>query len=256
MFVIGIDLHGTLLNDSWQIEKSCKKKLLETLANLKGKVEVYICSGNDLTFIDKYVPKEVQALMSGAILETGCVVSDFKEEKIIVSKEEISKKDKLKESLLKYKFPHLKYYARRLSTISMFTMTEEGGVSPFSIYDEVKNIVEDSGFKDDFLVTTSNVAVDIIPMGYNKFTGINFIAGSSETMCLADSLNDFDLVNGCDYSFLPANSSKKLISNLRREMFLLRDFSLNKQSKGVYLSEFNNTKAVLEVLQLLDKHLK
>ncbi|MFH1760820.1 MAG: hypothetical protein ABIA63_06935, partial [bacterium] len=54
-YLVGIDLHGTLLDDQWEIKDHLKEPLAEKLEHLKDFCGVYVCSGNDLTFIKKYI---------------------------------------------------------------------------------------------------------------------------------------------------------------------------------------------------------
>ena len=83
-YVIGVDLHGTLLDERWQIENVAKKELIDAIRSIKDFCKVYVCSGNDLTFVKEYVPIELRKHFDGYILETGCVISGGKNEKIII----------------------------------------------------------------------------------------------------------------------------------------------------------------------------
>ena len=74
--ITGIDLHGTLLSDDEVIMKNTEKDLINLLKKKPSFLKNYICTGNDLGFIKRKIPKNILDLFDGAVLETGCVFSE------------------------------------------------------------------------------------------------------------------------------------------------------------------------------------
>jgi len=252
-YCIGIDLHGTLLDNDWEIKSEIKEELISELKRISKFAAVYICTGNDLTFIHKHVPKNIRCLLAGSVLETGCVVSDQNTETIIIPEKNIEVIKRLRE-VLENKFnTKTKYFGRRLITISMFTKDEFSGVNPESLFLDVKKFVEKSEFSNYVNVTHSNVAVDIIPINYHKFTGLKHVAGEAKTIGIADSLNDFDLILNADFSFLPANASPKIEIELKKhnkKIEKLDKFSTTSK-QTIFQSNFENTQGVIDILKKL-----
>ena len=250
-YCIGIDLHGTLLDNDWEIKPEIKKELIFELKRIQKFSDVYICTGNDLTFILKHVIEDVRSLLAGYILETGCVVSDENKEKIIIPKENIAVVKKLRQVLEQEFGEKTKYFGRRLITISMFTKDEFDGENPENLFLEVKDFVENSEFKSFVHVTHSNVAVDIIPINFHKFTGLKYVAGDAKTIAIADSLNDFDLILNADFSFLPSNASPKIETELKK--YNKKIESLEKfypsSNQTIFQSSFENTLGVIDILK-------
>ncbi len=83
--IIGIDLHGTLLNKDWSIAKNLVEPMNEALAKLNEKTKIYTCTGNDLSFVKTHIPSSIQKYFAGYVLETGCVISDKEKEEIITT---------------------------------------------------------------------------------------------------------------------------------------------------------------------------
>ncbi len=227
---IGIDLHGTLLDNDWEIKPEVK---------------------DDLTFIHKYISEDVRRLLAGYILETGCVVSDENKEMIIIPNENIAVIKKLRQVLELEFGAKTKYFGRRLITISMFTKDEFDGEGPEDLHREVKEFVDKSEFKDYVHVTHSNVAVDIIPINFHKFTGLKYVAGDAKTIGIADSLNDFDLILNADFSFLPSNASPKIETELKK--YNKKIESLEKfypsSNQTIFQSSLENTLGVIDILK-------
>lgn len=252
-YAIGIDLHGTLLDDDWAIKPEFHEALVGALEAVSTFSRVYICTGNDLTFIDHYIPSDVRNCLSGFILETGCVMSDGESETVIVPRQKIARIRALEGLLKKKRFPGIQYFARRLSTISMFTRTESGGFDPARLKPEVEREVARLGFGEEVHVTHSNVAVDIIPTGFNKFTGIHHVASGLKTIGVADSLNDIHLLTDSDFAFIPANSSSVLIHSLEtsgRQILPLSDWKANADG-FVWRSHYPATEGVIDILKFL-----
>jgi hypothetical protein len=153
--------------------------------------------------------------------------------------------------------PGIEYFARRLATISMFTKTELGGPDPKQLYPIVIDTVEKLGFGADVLVTHSDVAVDIIPAGFNKITGLRHIADAPSLIGIADSLNDLHLIADADRAFLPANASTALLSTLEDRGLDVKPLggSTQNPSGAIEQSEFSNTEAVIDILHFLRDHL-
>lgn len=257
-YAIGIDLHGTLLDNDWEIKPKLYPALLKTLHAVSDFSNIYICTGNDLSFIDKYIPAAIRAFFSGFILETGCVLSDGKSETIIIPSEKIVKIKDLEKLLKGMAFPEVKYFARRHCTISMFTRTENGGSDPACLKPMVAKAVRQLGFGDTVQVTHSNVAVDIIPIGFNKFTGIHHVAAGIKTIGIADSLNDIHLLIDATWAFIPANSSASLIRELgliKRQVRSLVEWHVN-ANKSIWRSQYATTKGVIDILKFLEQNFK
>ena len=254
-FCIGIDLHGTLLDKEWKIKAELEQKLIQTLQHLKNFSKIYICSGNYLVFVNQYLSEEVRACFDGYILETGCVISDKKHEKAIVQNEVIKKIKDLEIFLKNKQHKEVKYFARRLATISMFTQHEGKGDDPKSFFEKIKKEIAESRWANDVYVTHSDVAVDIIPRCHNKFTGLFNIAKGLPTIGIADSLNDLHLLKDAEYGFIPGNASPILLytlNNQGKQIYSLKNFN---GQKGIYQSKCDHTQGVVEILQSLKEKL-
>ena len=253
-YVVGIDLHGTLLDDEWEIKPHLLPELTRTLRDVAGFCRIYVCSGNDLNFIQRYVPTDVRVHFSGYVLETGCVLSDGITENVIVPDEQVRSIKNLEKQLMQMAFPEVKYFARRLCTISLFTRTESGGSDPADFHPLVEAAVRKLGLADAMLVTHSNVAVDILPFGFTKFSGIRHVSAGQKTVGIADSLNDIHLLTDADLAFIPANGSQRLIQELEKSGHRIR--SLAEWRTGsvgtVWRSRFPATEGVIDILRFLE----
>jgi len=246
-FVIGIDLHGTLLDDAWKIQPKLQKPLIEAIQNVKPFAEVVTCTGNDLGFVRKYLPGSIFEEFDGHVLETGCTFSNGSTETLLISDQEKRMIDELRQALEKEKIDKVLYFARRLATISIFTMHEGKGTHPKKIMEPVAELIRKLGFEDKVMQTRSNVAVDIIPKGHNKATGIKKHAENKtipKTIGIADSLNDYALIAEADYGFMPSNASAELIEQLK-----------TKGKKIIKVSK-SNTAGVIEILHFIEKNLQ
>ena len=259
-YVIGIDLHGTLLDSEWKIRDCIKGELVNALKRVKDRCRICICSGNDLTFIKKYIPEEVQECMDGYVLETGCVISDGISEEIIIPKRLVKEIKELERKLKDKNFKEVKYFARRLATISLFTRTEQGGLDPVGFYPRFRETVNELGCGNKVYTTHSNVAVDVVPSGYNKFSGINRISKGFRIIGIADSLNDIHLVSDADYAFIPVNASPGLIHGLKtksKRIMGLKSEEAGQMGKNIVLqSQYNETEAVVEILEFINRKLR
>ena len=212
MYHVGIDLHGTLITDHpEEVPASALPELLATMRQVRGCIRLYACTGNDLGFLRRKLPSEVMGLLDGAVLETGCVVSDLKTETVLVDEPTQAGTKELERGLRDRGFEWVYKFARRLATVSLFTRL---GLQPEAFVEEVASEVSRLGCEELFNVTYSSVAVDVIPIGFNKLSGLRRLAGDEPTVGIADSMNDFELVRGADCSFLPGNASSELLRRL------------------------------------------
>jgi hydroxymethylpyrimidine pyrophosphatase-like HAD family hydrolase len=257
-YVVGIDLHGTLLDDEWEIKPHLHSELIESMRAVTDSCRIFVCSGNDLSFIHRYVPADVRSGLSGYVLETGCILSDGITENAIVPDAQVRSIKELEKHLEETRFPEVKYFGRRLCTISLFTRTEIGGSDPADLHPRVESKVRELGFQDEVLVTHSNVAVDILPIGFTKFSGIRHVAVGLKTIGIADSLNDIHLLTDADLSFMPANGSQRLIDTLESVDRRVRPLSEWQGDSGpiVWRSRFPSTQGVIEILRFLKLYLR
>lgn len=257
-YLIGIDLHGTLLDEQWEIKKDIIKELINSLWVVKDFCKIYICSGNDLTFIKKYIHREVRECFDGYILETGCVIGGEKEEKIIIPKKFIEIVKELEKKLKFANLKEVKYFARRLISISMFTKDETGGIDPSEIYSHIQDLVKILGYDDQVMVTHSSVAIDIVPKGYNKFTGMKYAAQGLKIIGIADSVNDYHMLLYAHCGFIPANHSPRLIDllkNKKKKIVLINQSGLDNENI-VLKSSYKYNKGVVDILNYINCNLR
>ncbi len=256
-FAVGIDLHGTLLDDRWAIRSDLMDPLIGAMDSVLDICNIYVCSGNDLTFIEKYVPTDVRKRFKGYILETGCVLSDGFEEAILVHADDVEDIKKLEKALWREGIPNVRYFARRLATVSMFTRDEKEGTRPEEIFERVKELVRHIGYARKVYVTHSNVAVDIIPVGYDKFTALDYAAKGLGTIGIADSLNDSHLILNATYGFVPRNASPALLQLIGGEGRQTAVMSSSDPTPGeIRISDRESTECVIEVLRYIDENLR
>jgi len=206
-YVIGIDMHGTLLNQKEECPKKFHRRLRLAIQRVKPFARVYTCTGNDLLFVmDKL--KGLLDLFDGHVLETGCVVSlDGKTEQILVTEKELEEIRALKKKIGERKFSWVTDgNRRRLATISLFTDDPKGD------HQDVQAFVDSVGFEKKVTVVHSSVAVDIKPVGYDKYIGLRFIAEGKKTIGIADSQNDAPLILLSDFACVPANAAPELVN--------------------------------------------
>jgi hydroxymethylpyrimidine pyrophosphatase-like HAD family hydrolase len=255
-FAAGIDLHGTLLDESWEVPARLGGELEGALRSVRPFCELFLCTGNDLTFLHDHIDSHLLDLFDGFVLETGCVASDGASEEVLVSPEVLSSIKGLETQLRDLALPGVRYFARRLATISLFTKTEEGGSDPARLFPEVVRAVAEMGREAEVLVTHSDVAVDILPVDFNKFKGLRLASEAPSLIGIADSLNDLHLIEDADYSFLPANASPALLETLEsrgREVIPLQD-SRGRGRGTIAMSGAPHTEAVIQILQFLSQH--
>ncbi|MCB5249635.1 MAG: HAD hydrolase family protein [Candidatus Cloacimonadales bacterium] len=246
--IIAIDLHGTLLNKHWQLPKAQQEAFYKSYKRLKDTFDFYICTGNDYSFLTRYLPNKFLTFFKGFILETGALYWEKGEETILIDVDMIEKIKCLEDDLKMADFRFIHYFATRKATISMFTHTEQTGSAPDMYVATIKDFMLSHPLNMFFNITWSNVAIDIIPKGINKYTGIKNVANNVKIISLLDSMNDYDLAINSDVCFLPANSSKKLLDSIKYS-------SIDKYNKdfinAIYLCKNDYSEGVIEALNKL-----
>jgi hypothetical protein len=231
--------------------------LVAALSRLGDRCRFCIATGNDLEFVTSRVPAKVLDHIEAVILETGAVAVEQGRERILASEEELAPIRGLERQLRAEPPEGVLYFARRLATISLFTRSEAGGTDPARLFPRVKSLVGATGLADEVTVTHSDVAVDIIPGGFSKYTGLKRIAGGSPVIGIADSLNDLVLIRDTDLAFVPANASPALLEALDRagrSLIPLADWK-GPADSAVGQSGRGYTEGVLEILTALAEHL-
>lgn len=244
--IIAIDLHGTLLNEHWQFPDELVKQFHLIYKELREHCEFYLCTGNDLSFLNKHLSREFLSMLNGFILETGAVYFDGQIEKILIDNQVIKSLKELEVSLKAEKFSFIRYFAERKASISMFTHTETEGENPEIYYKIIKEYVDKSEYSKYLYVTYSNVAIDIIPKNISKYSGIKHISGDRKIISLLDSMNDYELAINSDLCFLPSNSTRSLLDSIQHKS--IEEFN---QENRVYLCNKAYGEAVIEALALL-----
>lgn len=255
-YAIGIDLHGTLLDENWTIKKSLIPRVCSYLETLKNDCLLYICTGNNLGFVKKHVDNSVKKLIDGYILETGSVYSDGNTEKVLLKNDEILSIRLLDKLLKSQKFPNILYYADRLATISIFTKKFQVGTSPLKLWEKINEFIIINGFDNIFRVTHSDVAVDIVTKNINKYTGIKKVVGNLPVYAIADCDNDQEFLGKSDFSFIPANSRPEQWKNrmIQMEIYPLKTFDasdvnqINHQTVSIHannLTKNDNEKKII-----------
>lgn len=251
-YILGLDLHGTLLEPGEILWPDRIPALTAGLHRLANRAVLYLCTGNDLEFVDRKIPAELRDCFHGYVLETGCSFSpDRFQEKILCRPEEQALIKDLELELKRERFPQVNFFAHRLTTISMFCD------QPQAFAPAVQAAVERLRVAKRVLVTYSSVAVDVLPQGYNKFTGLKRVAEGRKTIGIADSMNDAALLLEADFAFAPANLAPELKPLLaakgRPAAPLAQTFGVT--SSTLPLSSKRETEGVLEILAFLHEHL-
>jgi len=251
-YIIGIDLHGTLLAPGEKFEEELVVPIASELDRLKSKALLWLCTGNDLSFVKVKVPEPVREMMDGYVLETGCSVSrDKKSEELIAGREEIEIIKSLENLLRGMNFPDLKYFGHRLASISMFTD------QPRQFYHQIKLIVDKTEYRGRVAVTYSSVAVDLLPKGYDKYRGLSALSQGRKIIGIADSANDLNLLLRSDYAFSPANFARELEPAFLREGRKIVELSHldSLEPNTLAISCQRETRGALEILRFLANHL-
>ena len=248
MLYLGLDLHGTLLCSDERFPLDCLDEMCTLLDDLSSQIVALTCTGNDLSFVKNVLPDDLLARLSGFVLETGCTYASSLNgpEEILVNDEVVSAREELEKRFQELNSPLVTRFGRRLATISLFTD------KPRSFRDEVATKVAAWGYSSIFAVTYSSVAVDIVPLGYDKLRGLR-AAAKGPLVAVADSVNDIPLLGGADYSFAPANLADEALKELQakgRQIRQLADVdSLDKEI--LYVSPSAEAKGVIEILRKL-----
>ena len=255
-YLVSIDLHGTLLDKDENLSIGSADKLLSLLQLKPKNIKIYICTGNDLAFVKRKLGEEIFDHFDGVVLETGVVISLDKEvETILVDDAIIAKIKKLQNELFSENYSEIYKFADRVASISMFTNHNEPVIDFYNKISEKLNYI-----KDEFRVTYSSVAVDIIPIGFNKFTGIKEIEKKlgnqdniTKIIAIADSVNDFELLRNADISFLPSNGNKSVILGLEKDGMNYLDFNSTDNflscDNSFFVSNNTTTAGVVEILE-------
>lgn len=138
----------------------------------------------------------------------------------------------------------------------MFTKDEKGGIDPSELYPDIEKTVRKLGYDDKVFATHSSVAIDIIPKGYNKFTGMKYIAGERKTIGIADSLNDSHMLLHADYGFMPSNHSDKLFGLFEcagKKIALIKDKDM-RDTNAVLKSKYSYNQGVIDILNYINTY--
>ncbi|HQO09445.1 MAG TPA: HAD hydrolase family protein [Clostridiales bacterium] len=248
IFHVGIDLHGTLIDNKEFITQGSHDALRNIISSRPENIRLYLCTGNDLPFVKRKLG-DLADLFSGAVLETGCVISnDMLKEEIIVPQNIVAQIKILENTLIDCDYPEVYKFARRLSTISMFTKYES---SLEDFYQKIKN---DLQYLDYARVTRSSVAVDIIPSKHDKYNGLEYFGKHTDVfIAVADSLNDIEMLKKADISYMPANADPFTVERLAKFKHK-KPLSSELDSKSLYISEKPVTFGVIEILENIFKN--
>jgi hydroxymethylpyrimidine pyrophosphatase-like HAD family hydrolase len=249
-FAVGVDLHGTLMEDGEYIRPELLGGLIAALKSARRVCRLYVCTGNDLSFVKRKIPPDVLGLFDGMVLETGCVLSGGDDERVLVDSGVIGRVKELETRLRGYCDPEAYKFDRRLASIAIFT---KYGHQPAEYWRKVEERVKGLGYWDAVYTTHSSVAVDVVPKGFSKYTGLKAFAGGLETAGVADSMNDLQLHLQSDYSFAPSNIGAELRGKLiesGREIARLSD--AGEIERGVtYVADGHATEGVIQILERL-----
>lgn len=249
-FHIGVDLHGTLINNKEFLTDGSSEALKDILKAKPENIRLYLCTGNDLPFVKRKLG-DTADLFDGAVLETGCVISaDMEKEEIIVPLNIVTMIKNLENTLLDSDYPEIYKFARRLATISMFTKYE------YPLEDFFLKMKEDLQYLDYARVTRSSVAVDIIPAKHDKYRGLEYFGKATDVyIAVADSLNDIEMLKKADISFMPANADPATVEFLAKVKHR-KPLGNELDSKSLYISEKPVTFGVIEILENIYKNYK
>jgi len=253
--VIAIDLHGTLLDQQWTISLMNQQILCNLLQRLKEHAEIYICTGNNLNFVDATIPQEIRRLFTGSILESGCVL--FKDnKKIILTDQQLKvKRDLLEKFFRQKKYSFVQYFAERETTISIFTVDRNGEDPPISFLPRIWKDFSSCDWNDDFYLTYSDVAFDFIPTSFNKWKTLQQVAQNKIIFSIMDGYNDKEVALNSDYSFLPHNCSRQLVNYLRANNRLVWEWEkFHFRKNQAYLVNNSFTEGVIDCLYFIHSY--
>ena len=208
-FILGLDLHGTLLEPGEVLRPELAPRVADGLRKLRGRALRWLCTGNDLEFVRRKVPPVIMTEIDGCVLETGCSHSDNGRKEVVDTTDAERAVIAALETLLRRAgFREINYFAHRLTSISMFCDR------PKEFFRVVEGFVRGTEFADRVHVTWSSVAVDILPAGYDKHRGLVRAAAGRKTIGVADSMNDLALLSRSDFPLAPANLAPELFPHL------------------------------------------
>ena len=249
-YILGLDLHGTLLEPGEILRPELAPKVADGLSRLRGRALRWLCTGNDLEFVRRKIPAAVLAEIDGYVLETGCSHSaDGCEEIVDTTTAERDTITNLELLLRGAGFPEVNYFAHRLTSISMFCDR------PAEFSRKVEGFVCGTEFFERVQVTWSSVAVDILPAGYDKHRGLTRAADGRATIGVADSMNDLALLSRSDYSLAPANLAPELRPLLERagRRIIACGEAAALPTNAVVVAAAKETEGVIELLDWLDR---
>lgn len=248
--ILGLDLHGTLLETGEVIRPELVEPVEAGLKRLKGRMARFICTGNDLEFVKRKIPAPILDEIDGCVLETGCSASlDNDTEEVLTTTDERELIQELETMLREADFKEVDYFAHRLTTISMFCD------DPIKFYGKTDEYLRNTRFYDQVHITYSSVAVDILPRGYNKYEGLKSVARGKKTIGVADSMNDMALLAEADIALAPANIAPELVPVLvekGRKIIPIGEVALV-VPLAVIVASKKETRGVIEILEFLDK---
>jgi hydroxymethylpyrimidine pyrophosphatase-like HAD family hydrolase len=240
MIHVGIDMHGTLITDREErIPPALVAPLVEALTAVRspGIAKVYLCTGNELAFAKRKIEPEVLAQFDGHVLELGCVISDGASETVLAPAETVDMMRSLERALFERDFPEVYKFGERRVAIAAFT---KHGTAPETLQPKVQAVVDERDLVDRVRVVCSSVAVDVVPVGFSKRTGMRRVARGEPVMGIADSMNDAELVLGADLAAVPRNVKPELAAEIERT-----------GAAHVYTSGRDVAAAVIDVLHLV-----
>lgn len=252
-FILGLDLHGTLLEPGERLREELVAPVSRALNRLQGRLLRFLCTGNDLEFVTRKIPAPILAEIDGHVLETGCSMSpDGKAEKTLTTPAELKLIRELEGLLRQASFPEVNYFAHRLTTISMFCDDPRG------FHDRVERFVSATPFHGRVHITYSSVAVDILPRGYDKRKGLAAAGAGRQTIGVADSMNDRALLAEADFALAPSNLApelRPLLAEAGREIIPLGRAD-RLIPRAVLVAAGSETEGVLEILAFLDRAIR
>jgi hydroxymethylpyrimidine pyrophosphatase-like HAD family hydrolase len=215
--VVGLDLHGTLLDKQERIPPRLVAPLARALRAARPWARLYVCTGNDMGFVRAALPPTVRRALHGYVLETGASAWERGRERALTPRATQAEAQHIQAALEERGLPGLKHFARRLTTVSAFTRDPYRRHRPAKLVPLVEEVVASLGLGGSFDVKYSSVAVDVVPRGWDKDVGLRKVARGRPTVAIADSQNDWEFLARSDYAFVPRNVAPGVVRILRRE---------------------------------------
>jgi hydroxymethylpyrimidine pyrophosphatase-like HAD family hydrolase len=209
--VVGLDLHGTLLDKRERLPTRYARPLGRRLRRARRWARLYVCTGNDMGFVRRVLPPEVRRALHGYVLETGASVWDHGRERPLTSARTRAEVARLRRALEEAGLEGVKRFAPRHTSVSIFTRRPYGRDPPAALVPAVRRVVRREGLAARFDVKHSSVAVDVVPRGFHKHQGLSAIAAARPIVAIADSQNDWEFLVRSEYAFLPRNASATVL---------------------------------------------